>query len=556
MNIQSIEWKNFNSYGNTIQSINFKKDKPSLYLLLGGNGNGKSTISEVITYSLFGKVDNKNKSDLVNRINKNLWCRIKLISKGKYIEITRGISPGLLSVIIDSEPYDTSGNSNVQTYLETEIYEIPYQVFKNILVLSVNDFRSFLTMSNSDKRNIIDRLFGLSIVNQMRDRVKQERKSLKISIKTINDELRVISESIESIEHKIKELAKTNESDKIKLAKEYVEKIKELNESKKSIELLLDKIKSKRIEVKDVLDNKSRESSLINSELVQINKKLKLYSNSKCPTCSSDITGTSHKKIKETLVEKELDLTEEKIIIDSKIKQTSNILDKIQTKLKELNDSSIRSNMRINQYKGEVVKLQNNLKENNEKYLKDLIEENRDKNKNRYSKKIKDQNNDNFLLIVENILGEDGIKNMAMKSILPPLNQSIKNMGNQIHLPYTIKFDEKFDCIIKAIGEEVRPKSMSTGERKKVDFIIIIALLKMLKLRYPSINILFLDEIFSSIDSSGIYEIIKILKETTQENNLNTWVINHSELPLELFDKRVEAIREGGFSTIIIEDVS
>jgi DNA repair exonuclease SbcCD ATPase subunit len=119
-----------------------------------------------------------------------------------------------------------------------------------------------------------------------------------------------------------------------------------------------------------------------------------------------------------------------------------------------------------------------------------------------------------------------------------------------------MRFDEKFDCVIHSLGEEINPRSMSTGERKKADFVIIISLLKLLKIRYPSLNILFLDEIFSSVDSAGIYEIIKILSEVTKENQINTWVINHTELPMELFDKRVEAIREGGFSKLIIEKIS
>jgi DNA repair exonuclease SbcCD ATPase subunit len=119
-----------------------------------------------------------------------------------------------------------------------------------------------------------------------------------------------------------------------------------------------------------------------------------------------------------------------------------------------------------------------------------------------------------------------------------------------------IRFNDKFDCIITSLGEEINPRSMSTGERKKADFIIIIALLKILKIRYPSLNILFLDEIFSSVDSSGVYEIIKILRDVSKENHLNTWVINHTELPMELFDKRVEVYKEGGFSKIMMENIT
>ena len=79
------------------------------------------------------------------------------------------------------------------------MFDIPYQVFKNIIVLSINDFRSFLTMSPGDKRNIIDRLFGFTIINQMKDSIRSERKELRDLIKTINDELGIIEESIVSI---------------------------------------------------------------------------------------------------------------------------------------------------------------------------------------------------------------------------------------------------------------------------------------------------------------------------------------------------------------------
>jgi ABC-type microcin C transport system duplicated ATPase subunit YejF len=41
MKIISVEWKNFNSYGNVVQRIDFDSDKGDLFLLLGGNGHGK-----------------------------------------------------------------------------------------------------------------------------------------------------------------------------------------------------------------------------------------------------------------------------------------------------------------------------------------------------------------------------------------------------------------------------------------------------------------------------------------------------------------------------------
>lgn len=556
MKVLSVEWKNFNSYGNVPTKIDFDKQEGDLYLLLGANGNGKSTISEVITFALYGKVENKNKSDLPNRINKSLWCQILIRSKNKLVSITRGVSPGIFEVSIDGVPYEQSGSANVQTYLETEIYDIPYQVFKNILVLSINDFRSFLTMSNGDKRNIIDRLFGFTIINQMRDNIRVERRSLKDKIKTATDELRVIEESIESINQKIKDLEKSKQEDRINLAKEYLEKIKELLDKKKQIDSDLTLIRGKETNIKKMFDDKRSTKISLEGDLRNVNSRLALYKDSRCPTCGSDLDTGHHHNIKETLDEQKQTIENDYNDISSEVTKVSDMIKKISSKIQSMNDESIRISMRINQYKAEAVKLKAEVKELDEDYLNQLISENTEKKIERESQKIKDQNDDQFLDGIESVLGEDGIKNMAMKTILPPLNQTILNMANQIHLPYSLQFDDKFNCIIKSIGEEINPKSMSTGERKKADFIIIIALLKMLKIRYPSINLLFLDEIFSSIDSAGIYEIIKILRETSKENSLNTWVINHAELPLELFDRRVEAIREGGFSKLRIEDVS
>lgn len=66
---------------------------------------------------------------------------------------------------------------------------------------------------------------------------------------------------------------------------------------------------------------------------------------------------------------------------------------------------------------------------------------------------------------------------------------------------------------------------------------------------------IFLDEIFSSIDSDGIYHILKVLHKTCRELNLNIFVINHSQLPTEIFDYRMEIIKNNGFSNLNVEKI-
>ena len=555
MKILQINWKNFNSYGNNEQFINFDNNEGLLYLLHAPSGNGKSSIAEVIIYSLYGRVEKKNKADLPNRINKNLECYIKVLSKNKIVEIKRGISPTFLKVLIDGNEYDTAGSTNVQEYLEKEIFDIPYHVFKNVVVLSINDFRSFLTMTPNDKRNIIDRLFGFSVINEMKDKIKNERKELKDRLKTIQDELNVIDSTIVSIENRIKKIEKFKEEDKNKLLQEYKTKIVELSNSKKSIDDEYARFQQLGNKISEILEDKKKEFASNTHELKSTKEKIKLYENDVCPSCGSPLTTENHihQKIKltESLESKETQLNN----LKNELKDLDKKIKTVSEKLKEYYEKSTKSNILINQYKGEAEKLLREDKEIDKISLFELLEENKEEIVKRKTAQLETGSEDSFLEILEYILGDEGIKNLAMKTILPTLNQNIANMINQVHLPYSIKFNDKFDCIITSIGEQINPLSMSTGERKRADFIIIIALLKILKIQYPNLNILFLDEIFSSVDASGVYEIIKILQEVTKENNLNTWVINHSELPLELFDKRVEIVKIGGFSQLIKESI-
>jgi exonuclease SbcC len=556
MKILSVEWRNFNSYGNSTQRIEFDQNRSDLFLLLGGNGHGKSTIAEVITFALYGKIERKNKSDLPNRINKNLWCRIVIKAKNKTIEIVRGVSPGIFDVTIDGLAYETAGNNNVQDYLEIELFDIPYQVFKNIIVLSINDFRSFLTMSPGDKRNIIDRLFGFTVINQMRDSIRTERKEIKDAIKTLQDELGVIEDTITSVNGKIRNLEEAKKEDKTKLIQEFKDKIIELLETKKKVDADLAKVRELESKINKSFEEKKSEYSKTGYDIKSIDEKITLYNNSQCPTCGSSLDSEEHKHHKVELEQKKAEKSKKFEGLKTELTDSQSKIGQISTKVKELDSSIVRINMLINQYKREVEKAVNESKELDSEYLHQLVIENISKKEEKRSLHSTKSVEDSFLETVESVLGDDGVKNLAMKTILPSLNQNISNMSKQMHLPYAIKFDDKFDCIINALGEEINPRSMSTGERKKADFIIIIALLKLLKIRYPSLNILFLDEIFSSVDSAGVYEIIKILNEVSKENNLNTWVINHTELPTELFDKKVEAVKEGGFSKLIIENIT
>jgi exonuclease SbcC len=556
MKIKSIEFKNIASYGNKIQKIEFDQDTAELYLTLGKNGDGKTTIANAIIFALYGKVEGVRMSDLPNRINKDMLVRIKLKCGTMDVEIERGLAPNKFSVMINGVEFDKAGKRSVQEYLEEEVFGIPYHVFKNIIILSINDFKSFLTMSPSDKKQIIDKMFGFSVLNDMQRIVKEERKTLKNDIDSYDAELRQIDESIVQVRIKLNQLqaeSQNRNNDQIEKLKSQLIKF---DENKSKLEEARSKISESLGSFEIEFDQESDNYNKLKYEFEAAKKKLALYENNTCPTCEAPMDSEfhSHRKGEYTTVIEGMPTKIEKT--EKKVQSIKNKLNEVRLKERAVLEKVSSLNANMKSLKNELIRIKESATSSGEfDHLNDLIKQFESQEIVKSKEKSEQSNDYHFLEIIESILGEDGVKNLAVKTILPGLNTNIAAMANTMHLSFHIRFNEKFDCIITHLGEEVNPMTLSTGERKKADFIIIIAIIKILKLRFPQLNLLFLDELLSSVDADGVYNILKILSQVIKENQINTFVINHTVLPHEIFDKKLQIYRENGFSKFEIEGI-
>lgn len=555
MRIDYIEFKNFASYGNQKQKLEFKKDSSELFLTLGKNGDGKTTIANAIIYALYGKVEGVKLSDLPNRINKELWVKIGLQCGTINVEIERGLAPSRFNVLLNGVEFDKAGKRSVQEYLEEEVYGIPYHVFKNIIILSINDFKSFLTMNGADKRQIIDRMFGFSILNDMQRAIKEERKSVKMDIDNYEAELNQIMESIKSVRHKLNTLLEESSEKNASKIKELKETLVTLNEEAKTMKADADQISESITLKKEEYEEQRSEASSLKHELDYLKKKLELYEGGKCPTCETELDSEWHLEQKDEFAKKIAEDT-------SKIKTIKSEMDSITATANELKESKKSIDTKINDIKynmktmkSELIKIKETSSGEEFDHLKSLIEQFEESEVEKSNKRDQLNGDYNFMSVVEQVLGDDGVKNLAVKTILPGLNANIAAMAQTMHLQFHIRFDEKFNCIINHLGEDINPMTLSTGERKKADFIIIIAIIKILKLRFPQLNLLFLDELLSSVDHDGVYNILKILNQVIKENKINTFVINHTVLPHEIFDKKIQIYRENGFSKFEIDAI-
>lgn len=77
----------------------------------------------------------------------------------------------------------------------------------------------------------------------------------------------------------------------------------------------------------------------------------------------------------------------------------------------------------------------------------------------------------------------------------------------------------------------------------------MVAYLKMIRAK-KKINVLFLDEVFASVDIDGIDEILTLLKAFAYEYNISIFVVHHANMNGDIFDRVIE-LRKNVFSEIV-----
>lgn len=554
MRIKKIEWRNFSSYGNRIQTLDLSGQN-SLFQIVGENGAGKSTISQVITFGLYGKLEGKKLKDIPNRINGNAWVRITLDHQALDVVIERGLDPNIFRIFMEGKEFDKAGSRSLQDFLVDDILGIPYYVFNNTISLSVNDFKSFLKMSVSDKRAIIDKIFGFHILNQMREILKYELKKLKESIDTLVGKKSSLELSIRNTQGEMENLLIILESQNNSFDVEMEKNLQTFQDLKKFHD-------EKFVEFKTAQSSLVQKANSITSllyetesQLREIVNKLKLYDSNKCPTCSSSLDSDFHQVIKSSLLESKSQLETDLIEIKAQKAQLDTEKEKTQDESQRLIEKGTKINSRIQHIKEQIQesskKSQSNQTESLERILGSFESE-----KNTVVETLQ-QNEERqyWMKSIDEILGEKGVKQMAIKTILPSLNSEIMNLLAKMNLQHQVVFDEEFNSQIYHMGIEIPVQTLSTGEMKKIDFIVLIAILKLMKMKFNSINLLFLDELFSSVDPDGVHSILSILKSISSDLGLNIFVINHAPMPHEIFDFKLDIVKKNNFSSISLETI-
>lgn len=558
MKIKQIKIKNFKSFGNN-ENVLKLSDKGELILLMGKNGNGKSSVIDAIDFALFNKVRGKKSktvplSHLPNRFNKNLRVELDFESYKEDINIVRSINPGKLILTVNGDLEDKAGKSHKQTIIENKI-GLDFDTFKSFISMSINDFKNFMTLTPEEKRVLLDRLFNLEMINDISKILKQKKKDHTQQINLFETEIQTYESSLtefnESVQ-KIKEATQKNLNSEI-------EEIKELMLSKKdefiSFKDRIDKCDEKEEKLKNMIKQNNTSLSETAYKIKDYKNKIKIYDSGKCPTCGSNLSDETHhayreelnitiNKLKETytqLKKEELDFS-----------QKSQKLNKIRRE-SELAYSDLKSYLADLKRRGEKLKNEkNNDETSNVNQLLESIQ-NIDVRKKESQKNLDIvKNNTSVVDELSKLFSNDGIKKSIISKIVKPINHFIKESLNDLNMDFNVELDDEFSAKIYQLGEEVHVESPSTGESKKINIAIMLSYLKLIRMK-KHINVLFLDEIFASIDVEGIYDILDLLKKFANEYKINIFLVHHAMLEKSFFD-RVIKIEKNITSNIIEEE--
>ncbi len=557
MKIVKLQWRNIFSYGDDITEIEFS-DEGKLWQLSGKSGSGKSSLLSIPKLLLFGKTEGGDgkpvdMADVSNWLNKKGWICGTIVKNNDTYVIERTFSPSSLTITKNGEPLEKAGVKNMQGIIDTEILDnMPYNIFANVMSLSLNNFKSFISMSPADKRLIIDKIFSLEIINKVYELVRKDMKDLGNSINISNSQIYSLDQTIKTSQYELDNLNNRESTDNVK------DKLDEIQKKLVKVDDLYQQQNTLYKQLYNTYNDTYKIDQQIvtainseNFEIGNINKKINLFNQDKCPTCGTSFASDEFKNIKDDLLrqlkerqdtlssytQKHNELLEQFNTINSQMQEVQVNIQKINDKKNELTKeyTRIEASSSISQ---ESVAIQNIINQTN-------------KTKSDLEKSIVEANEKMKMLeIIETMYSADGIKQTMMNNYIPTLNEEIADTLNFLGFPYSLEFDNNFDPHMQYLGRSIKPKSLSIGEHKKVDLTVLCSLLKMIKRKYPQINLVCLDETVSSLDYESSTEIIKYLKEISKEMNLNIFIVSHTMLDENLFDEHILVEKNAEYSVL------
>jgi DNA repair exonuclease SbcCD ATPase subunit len=628
MKLKSLEIEYFLS----VKSAQLDLDDKGLVLITGenldedafdSNGAGKSTIfSEAPTWALFGETIRGHKGDKVCNRESKANTRVALTiedDNGDIYEIIRHRKHKQHKnhVLVLHNGENITAKSDTETNkMIIELLQMDFITFTNSIMFGQGLNKTFAISTDSEQKKVLEQMLQIDIFRACQERAKgllsiNEKKQTEVenSIRNMQDKIKTIEKSIEDLQAKEAELGEKVreriESLELEIADvrgkmEQLETTDELEEHKKTLQGLVEKIDSKIEEYSDfikhkgILEGEARSLKRdYDSTERKLNAEIKRQSDikvgknipKKCSECGQDLPlkDTSHieKHIEDNIAKLEKECED----ILNQLTETRDLLNKVNDHLegkKKYDDQKtlIQNNIRDVEEQIRAIVKDRKHYEQIIKRAQGQIEEQKELLGTTYTGVIEQhisqidnikKDIDTESAILDNLIseadklgfwvnsfGNQGIKSVLLDSVTPFLNRRAnyylsKLSGSSIEVKFNTQQElkngdkrDKFSVeVINEHGDD-NYTGNSGGEKRRVDVAINMALQDLVASRSnKSMDIIVYDEVYEGLDEIGCQSVIELLQEKAETFG-SVFVVTHNENLKQMFTKSVKVTKENG----------
>nr|UVN07979.1 MAG: AAA domain protein [Bacteriophage sp.] len=531
----------------SIENLHIPLNPNCTILIKASNGKGKSTILSALVWAIYGK-NLKGVSEVTT------WEKVRpkdyqgvmvevFFQKGEHIyKIIRCQKCNIvledgakgkdrLILMKDNEVVNVKGKNKLQDAINAEL-GLSYTLFMNSIMFG-QGIKRLIQESNSDKKKIFEEVFDLEFLNIAKGIAMQDKNNLLAQANEVEHQSALLKKELEAnkeayfdlrdrekgFKEKIKSERRELKKDREDLTKQLIKKQQQLkDEVEKSLKV---KIK-KHTDYVDVLKSKIKYNRIVSGvSLPDFVKKLKIQ-----------LDKGHYKRAKESV-----DIIYKAIINSDKLQEeyedALGRLDELRTtneKYKRLQKECDDIASDIADIDEELEKLkQEKLKVMSPKYkekLKEIRKTLRRVDEDYHNKELELEN---YNWLINDPLGNNGIKAYLFDSSLDMLNRTLDKYSQVLGFRIEFNIDlgtarKEFFTLIERDGQIIDYDELSGGEKTLCNFAMALAMHEALTLS-KGINLMLFDEVFESLDKENVELVTELIKKYSVGKSI--FIITH-----------------------------
>lgn len=594
--LKRMTWDDCFSYG-TYNVLDFTLS--NVTQLVGTNGAGKSSIPLILEEVLYNKNSKGiKKTDIANRHTEGSYVitlEFSVNDVDYIIKVKRGKNIKVSFMTADGEDLTSHTATNTYKTIET-IIGLDFKTFSQLVYQSTTSSLQFLSATDTTRKKFLIDLFQLESYTEKFEIFKEEVKYVTKQVATKEGEISSVASW----------LSKNNLTDTTLLTP--LEEPISSDEDEKALRSLMveisnisqkNKIISKNNKYKELMDaidvtqfkkvNLTKESTEdLEKELADCRAELRIHDRdikankdapNKCPSCGGALDNSKSKKILEEAEDQKAACVATTATLSpelTRIKSDNVRKDKISRLIGEwedlykLYDSTIeieliveddlikqadlyKKSITINKKQAALTKKENIMIAAHNSKVELILEQKSDHEADHEAKKadlkilVSELSN---LEVLKKTFSTNGLVAYKIENLVKELedltNQYLSDLSDGRFMIEFVITKDKLDVMISDNSNIVPISALSSGELARVNTATLIAIRKLMSsISKSKINVLFLDEVISTLDEEGKEKLVEVL---LKENELNTFVVSHGWTH-PLLDK-VEVVKENNISRL------